>query len=432
MAVPTIGDTSRLKEPASAAELPDMVDASATGPGFVPRPRRVLEQDDRTGIRAVVAHDYLTQRGGAERVALSLTKIFPGSPLVTSVYAPETTFPEFAGVDVRTGPLQRVPLVRDDPRLALPLLASAWEHTALPAADVVIASTSGWAHGVRTSADCALVAYCHNPARWLYQTEDYLPNKWVRAGFRPLRGALRRWDSAAAARVTTYLANSTNVARRIERVYDREATVVHPPMSLDVNGPQEAVPGLEPGFWLTVGRARGYKNTRAVIDGIRNTGSPLAVVGSPPPDEERRSSVKWLGVVSDAQLRWLYANARALVAVSREDFGLTPIEANAFGTPVAVLRAGGYLDSTVEGVSGIFIEEPTSVAVAHGLRDFPEFDRAALLNHADKFSLSTFGRRMKQIVAAAVAGQSLPAPVTPGGISAPVAEWPSPVPVTET
>ena len=165
-----------------------------------------------------------------------------------------------------------------------------------------------------------------------------------------------------------YLANSRNVAERVRRVYDREALVVNAPMSLDPAGEQEPVPGLEPGFWLTVGRGRAYKNTRAVIDGIRGTGSPLAVVGSPPPDEERRSSVKWLGVVSEAQLRWLYANARALVAVAHEDFGLTPVEANAFGTPVAVLRAGGYLETTVEGVSGAFIEQPTAAAVADALR----------------------------------------------------------------
>ncbi len=351
-------------------------------------------------MRTVIAHDYLTQRGGAERVALALGEAFPDAPIVTSVYEPELSFPEFQDKDVRTGPLQRLPLVGRDPRLALPLLSHAWDRTTVDEADAVVASTSGWAHGVGVPDGTALVAYCHNPARWLYQTEDYLPRAWQRALTRPLRASLERWDRRAAARVDTYVANSSSVAQRIERVYDRPATIIHPPVSIDVQGPQEPVEGLEPGFFLTVGRGRGYKNVRAVIDGVGLVdGARLAVVGSAPSGEQEDGHARWLGVVSDAQLRWLYANARALVAVSYEDFGLTPIEANAFGTPVAVLRAGGYLDSTDEGVSGVFIEVPEAAAVAETLRAMPELDRDGVVRHAARFSHQAFARRMHEVVA---------------------------------
>ena len=354
-------------------------------------------------MRTVIAHDYLTQRGGAERVALALGDAFPGSPFVTSVYEPDLSFPEFRDREIVTGPLQHWPGVRRDPRKALPLLAPAWDRTAVTHADVVVASTSGWAHGVGVPDGCALVAYCHNPARWLYQTEDYLPRAWQRAVTRPLRRRLEAWDRRAAQRVDTYVANSSSVAARIERVYGRPSTIVHPPVSIDVDGPQEPVEGLQPGFFLTVGRGRGYKNVRAVIDGVGLLGdAQVAVVGSAPRGEQADAHARWLGVVSDAQLRWLYANARALVAVSYEDFGLTPIEANAFGTPVAVLRAGGYLDSTHEGVSGVFIDAPLADAVAETLRGMPELATEAVVRHAARFSQARFAQQMHEVVAGVV------------------------------
>jgi len=361
-------------------------------------------------MRTVIAHDYLTQRGGAERVALALGDVFTDAPIVTSVYEPDLSFPEFKEREVVTGPLQRWPGVRRDPRKALPLLAGAWNRTAVSDADVVVASASGWAHGVGVPDRTARVAYCHNPARWLYQTEDYLPHAWQRAVTRPLRGHLERWDRRAAERVDTYVANSSSVAERIERVYDRPATIIHPPVSIDVDGPQEPVEGLQPGFFLTVGRGRGYKNVRAVIDGVGMVdGAQVAVVGSAPTGEQVDPHAHWLGVVSDAQLRWLYANARALVAVSYEDFGLTPVEANAFGTPVAVLRAGGYLDSTEEGVSGVFIEAPEASAVAETLRGMPDLDGAAVVRHAARFSQDVFARRMHEVVADTVGLRLAPA-----------------------
>ncbi len=361
-------------------------------------------------MRTVIAHDYLTQRGGAERVALALGETFQDAPIVTSVYEPEQSFPEFRDHEVRTGPLQRWSGVRRDPRRALPLLAPAWDRTVVEDADLVVASTSGWAHGVTVPEDAALIAYCHNPARWLYQTEEYLPRAWQRGLTAPLRRRLERWDRRAAGRVDTYVANSSSVAERIERVYERPATIVHPPVTIDVHGSQEPVDGLEPGFFLTVGRGRGYKNVRAVVDGVGMVdGAQVAVVGSPPGDEHEDPHARWLGVVSDAQLRWLYAHARALVAVSFEDFGLTPVEANAFGTPVAVLRAGGYLDSTHEGVSGVFIEAPEAVAVAETLRSMPELDRAGVRRHASRFSQEAFARRMHEVVTDTVGVRRVPA-----------------------
>ncbi|NHC45891.1 PqqD family peptide modification chaperone [Motilibacter aurantiacus] len=203
--------------------------------------------------RVVVAHDYVTQRGGAERVALAMLRCFPGAPLVTSVYAQERTFPGFRAHQLRTSPLQGVPAFRRDPRLALPLLAPAWQRTTVDDADAVVASSSGWAHAVGTAPGVRKVVYCHNPARWLYQSNEYFARApWRSAALAAVRRPLSNWDLRAARSADRYLANSTVVAERIRRVYGIEAEVLPPPVAVEVDAERDPVPGIAPGFLLTV------------------------------------------------------------------------------------------------------------------------------------------------------------------------------------
>lgn len=390
----------------------------------------------RNTPRVVVAHDYLTQRGGAERVVLSLLKAFPGAPLVTGMYEPDATFPEFAGHEIHTLPLNRFAPFRKDPRLALPVLPAAFSRARVERLtgpyDVLVASSSGWAHGLRSSAP--KLVYCHTPARWLYETEDYfgaLPAPAAAA----LRGlalpALRRWDRRAAASVQRYLVNSTVVRDRVARAYGVDPTVVHPPVAIDVDGPQTPVPGLEPGFLLTVSRKRGYKNTDVICSAVEQLpGERLVVVGNLPEDGPGGAGgpgwsdrLRALQNVPDAQMRWLYANAAALVAVSREDFGLTPIEAYSFGTPGVVLRAGGYLDSSVEGVTGVFVEEATPESLGDALRTFRarSFDRRQIQAHAGSFGETAFCDRIRNEVATLLDGAE-PVPVEVPDQSGPAAD----------
>ena len=365
--------------------------------GVVPH-QATRDRLEVTATRIVLAHDYLTQRGGAERVALHLAKAFPAAPFFTSVYAPRATYEGFESIDVRTSYLQRLGPVRRDPRLGLPLLANAWSTLSLPDADVVIASSSGWAHGVRAPEGARKIVYCHNPPRWLYQTDQYCRSTAQTLALRAVRSRLTAWDQRAARSADLYLANSTSVARRIEQVYGVEAVVAFPPMTMDTTAEQTPVEGLEPGFWLTVARGRGYKNVQAVSEGVGLFGEgQLAIVGSSAPTTGARPHERWCGVVSDAQLRWLYANARGLISVSHEDFGLTPLEANAFGTPAVVLRDGGFLDSTAPGVSGWWVEEPTAPAVLDALLTLPSFDADAVRCHADGFSADAFSRRIRAL-----------------------------------
>lgn len=350
-------------------------------------------------VRVALAHDYLTQRGGAERVALQLASVFPGSTLYTSVFEPSQTFPEFSSIDVRTSWLQHSRLARRDPRVVFPAVLAAWSMTHVKDADIVLASSTGFAHGVQVARGVRKVVYCHNPARWLYQTAEYLPGRHAQRAFSVVRPWLRQWDERAALSADLYLVNSTSVQRRVFDAYGINAQVLHPPVLIDTSASREPVPGVEPGFWLAIARGRGYKNVQSVADAVSSLkGERLIIAGSGAFAIDPRPNVTSVGIVTDSQLRWLYANARALVSVSFEDFGLTPIEANAYGTPVAVLRAGGFVDTTLEGVSGVFIEDPTAAAVADVLFRFPQFDKDRVRANSDRFLPSSFAAALRRIV----------------------------------
>lgn len=358
----------------------------------------------------LIAHDYVTQRGGAERVVLSLLDAFPGSELVTSVYTPEATFPEFANYRIHRLWPGRLAVFRKDPRRAMPALASAFGFARPPKADVVICSSSGWAHGLNT--DAPKIIYCHTPARWLYQLEDYLPEipKPARAPVRLLLPFLRRWDRKAAQGAAVYIANSSIVRDRIRRSYGRDAEVINPPVVIDVDGEQEPIPGVEPGYLLCVSRARGYKNVTAICQAVADSpGERLVVVGPLPEgavtDPEAARRITGVSRLSDAQMRWVYSNAAALIAVSREDFGLTPIEAYAFGTPAILLGAYGYLDSSIDGTTCVFIPSGDAGAIKDGIERFraTTFDPEVLKAHAETFSEARFHEKLRRIVADVVA-----------------------------
>ena len=354
-----------------------------------------------------IAHDYLTQRGGAERVVLSLMKAFPGAPVHTTLYDPEGTYPEFAGADIRTSPLNRFGALRRDHRLALPLLAPASSGMQIDA-DVVVASSSGWAHGFRTSG--RTVVYCHNPARWLYQTDEYLGGPAWRSPLGPpvlaLRPLLRRWDRHAADRVDVYLANSRVVQQRIAATYGRDAELLPPPHGMDASAPREPVPELadwDPGYALVVSRLLPYKNVDAVIEAVRGTGRRLVIVGHGPEEARLRATmpdhVRLLGGLSDAQLRSTYAGAGVLVAASHEDFGLAPLEAAAFGVPTVALRGGGFLETVVDGRTGLFFDapEPEAIGATLALSDHHDWDPDTIRGRAEEFGEARFIERIRGI-----------------------------------
>jgi len=353
-----------------------------------------------------IAHDYLTQRGGAERVVLSLTRAFPGAEVHTSLYEPVGTFPEFASVRVHTAPIDRIGPLRHHHRLALPLLAPTWSATRVDA-DVVVCNTSGWAHGVRPTG--AKVVMCHAPARWLYQRDAYTAeaSTSTRAVLAALAPLLRRWDQKAARSADLYLANSSRARDLVRAAYGFDVDVVHPPHSIDATGPRSPVAGLEPGFFLCVSRLLPYKHVDVVVTAFADLPDERVVVVGEGPDADRLTTlagpnVTFLGRVSDAELRWLYAEAEALVAVGVEDFGLTPVEAGVFGTPSVVAPFGGYLDTVTDGVNGVHLADRSPEALIRAIDRMRalDLDAAAIVAATEPFSEALFNERMRAHVVA--------------------------------
>lgn len=369
-------------------------------------------REDAPSIRRrpeiAIAHDYLTQRGGAERVVLAMHRAFPEAIIYTTLYDPDGTYPEFRDANIVVSPLNRFPLFRRNPRLALPLLPLAASALKVPA-DVVVASSTGWAHGFQMNG--RVFVYCHSPARWLYLTEQYLGASasrslvgWAVSLLKPL---LRRWDQRAAHRAHQYVANSTTVQQRVMEVYGINASVFHPPHSVDTAGVRESVPGLEEfihagGHFLVVSRLLPYKNVDQAIQAFQGLEERLLIVGAGPQANRLRASlpknVRLVSGLTEAQMRWAYATCAAVIAPSHEDFGITPLEAGAWGKPTIALRAGGYLDTIVEGVTGMFFEEPVASQIRESVLQFQpeEWNAESIRSHVAKFSEDKFSVRLRR------------------------------------
>jgi glycosyltransferase involved in cell wall biosynthesis len=337
-------------------------------------------------------------------VVLSMLRAFPGATLFTSFYLPDRTFPEFAEADVRVLALNRIATLRNHHRLALPFLASAFSRLRVDA-DVVLCSSSGWAHGVTTSG--RKIVYCHTPAHWLYQHEQYLGQRnWVAgSAMMVLRRRLIDWDQRAASSAHRYLTQSSAVRERIGRIYGIRAQVLPAPFGLSPMVSQTPVPGVGPGYLLCVSRLLPYKNIDALLKAA--TARPaerLVIVGTGPERARLQaaapSNANFLGVVSDEVLAWLYANCKAVISASFEDYGLTPLEGAAFGKPAIVLRAGGFIDTVLDGVTGVFFDRPEPVEIVAQIDRLgrSRLRSEVIARHAERFSEYRFIRRLRRVV----------------------------------
>jgi glycosyltransferase involved in cell wall biosynthesis len=378
---------------------------------------------DQPGAVAIV-HDYLTQRGGAERVVLAMHRAFPAAPIYTSLYEPDLTFPEFRDVDVRTSYLNRSQFLRRHHRLALPLLAHAFSKIEVHE-KIVLCSSSGWAHGIHTTG--TKLVYCHCPARWLYKRADYLrkiedPRHERRHAatslddihtsfvfgnsLRAVTPILRRWDRRAAASASAYYTNSSAVSDEISSVYGIRALIIPPPAPRSIDGPSEKPRTVtKDGFFLVVSRLLPYKNLdRLFAVFAERPDLELVVVGTGPLlktlQQTATPNINLLGNVNDRELRWLYGHARALIAPAFEDYGLTPLEAASFGKPTLALRKGGYLDTVSEGTSGYFFEDLDVGSISGAIDKLSENPLSSdeIRGHASRFSEERFISTLRQKV----------------------------------
>jgi len=355
-------------------------------------------------LRVAIACSWLNQYGGAERVLEVVHEMYPQAPVYTSIYWPEAMPAAYRSWDIRTSFLNRWPLVKRHHQPFLPFYPLAFEQLDLRGYDVVISVTSAFAHGILTPPETRHICYCLTPARFLWNYEDYVQREglgWLARAILPVMiSRLRIWDRQAADRVDDFIAISRVVQARIRKYYRRESEVIHPPVNV-----QDFAPSAERGdYFLSAGRLIPYKRVDLVVKAFNQLGLPLHVVGD---GRDRaaleaiaRPNIIFRGRLGQAELRQEMAQCRAFIFPGEEDFGITPVEAQAAGRPVIAYAGGGASDTVVEGVTGLFFHEKTPESLAEAVSRFDEarFDPQEIRRHALRFDTSVFKERLAEYV----------------------------------
>jgi glycosyltransferase involved in cell wall biosynthesis len=356
-------------------------------------------------MKVALVHDWLTGMRGGEKVFEGITTLFPKGEIFTLVHVRGSVSSILEARPIHTSFLQRVPGVARHYRKLLPLYPRAIESFDLSSFDLVVSSSHCAAKGVRVPPGVPHVCYCHTPMRYLWDhySTYFGPGRarwFVRGTMACVARRLRRWDVATSRRVDVFVANSSNVAARIRRIYDRDALVLRPWVDHAFYTPGGEVSD----YFLLVSALVPYKRNEVAIEAFRGLTHRLLVAGSGP-DRERLeqgapSNVVFLGHVPDERLRDLYRGARALLFPTDEDFGIVPLESMACGRPVIALRRGGALETVVDGVTGTFVEEQTPEALRAVVRAFSaeRFDPKTVRAHAVRFDRTHFLAEFQRIV----------------------------------
>jgi glycosyltransferase involved in cell wall biosynthesis len=308
---------------------------------------------------------------------------------------------------VRTSFLQNFPLKRRLFRAFAPLYPRAFEAFDFSGFDAIVSSTTAWAKGVIVPPGAIHVCYINTVSRFVFDGGRYVGGFTGNPLARPLVRALARWDVRAAQRPTRFIANSQNVAARVKRYYGREADVL--PCAVDVD---RFTPGAGRGdYFVVVSRLLAYKEIDRAIRACSRAGVALHVAGTGPHEAALRAlaagtRTTFHGYLDDAAVNALVGDARAVILPGEEDFGLVPLEAAAAGTPTIALRAGGALETIVEGETGVFFDAPDDASLATAIAAFERarFDPLRLRAHADRFAPPRFIERLRVLVDAVRAG----------------------------
>ena len=357
--------------------------------------------NNRKLLNVALAHDYLNQRGGAERVFAHMVAAWPDAPVYTALYDEAMVGDLVPRARVHTSGLARIPGANRNFRYLAPLYPRAFEAFDLSRYDVIVSSTSSWAKGVRIRPDAVHVCFIHTVSRFLFDYDHYVGAMTRNPLAKMMVNRLVDWDLEASQRPTRYVANSQTVAERVRRYYGRDADVLHSPADID----RFTLGTGEGNYFFIASRLLPYKRIELAIDAAQRARVPLLVAGSGPSERELRerargTTTRLLGHVSDQRLNALLGQARAVILPGEEDLGLVPIEAAATGRPTIAYRGGGARETVVEGVTGEFFDEPAAESLEGVLRSFDaaHYDAQTLRAHAEQFSPQRFIERFRAIV----------------------------------
>ncbi|MCY3781209.1 MAG: glycosyltransferase [Chloroflexi bacterium] len=353
-------------------------------------------------MKLALVHDWLNQIGGAEDVLDVLARHFNASPIYTSIYAQDRMPANYRAWDIRPLWLNKLPAIHSRHQIFLPLYPLAWNSLRLSDFDVILSNKSGFCHGLQFDERSLHICYCLAPTRYVWQLDSYLDGEDLGSAskllLKPLTALLRRWDYAAAQRVSHFIAISSAVKERISRYYNRDATVIFPPV--DTARFQPASADDTEHYYLIVSRLIPYKRIDLAVQAATELRLPLKVAGAGRDLERLRAlagdTVSFLGYVPDADLPRLMANCKALIFPGLEDFGITPVQAQAAGRPVIAFRGGGALDTVLPATTGEFFSRATVESLKEVWRNFdPDaYNPEEIRHHARRFDTSIFVDRI--------------------------------------
>jgi glycosyltransferase involved in cell wall biosynthesis len=364
-------------------------------------------------VKVAIVHDYLNQAGGAERVLAVLHRMFPDAPIFTTIFDKRAVGLPLAKADVRVSWMQSLPKWKQNFRSYMPLYPFAVRSFDLRGYDVVITSSSAFAKGVRVPPSALHLCYCYTPMRWAWSFDRYVAGSSLgpsaRMAARLTIPALQRWDTATARNVDRFVAISTEVSERIRATYRRGSDVVFPP----VNVARFRSDRPAGDHFLVVSRLNAYKRIDLAVRACTTLGLPLVVVGDGPERAMLQSiagpTVRLVGRLTDREVTSQFERCRALILPGEEDFGLTPLEANAAGRPVVALARGGALDTVRDGETGVLFHDDTTESLEGALRAVQQrsWDPALLRAHAETFSEDVFTARFRSVLASSLEQKKL-------------------------
>jgi glycosyltransferase involved in cell wall biosynthesis len=356
-------------------------------------------------MKIAIIHYWLVGMRGGERVLEALCELYPDADVFTHVYVPGAVSPSISCHRITTTFIGRLPFASRMYKKYLPLMPLALEELDLGEYDLVISSESGPAKGVIAHPDAVHVCYCHSPMRYiwsLYHRYRAEATATTRLLMPALAHYLRTWDQVSAARVDTFVANSRNVARRIERCYDRPASVVYPPVNTEYFRANPSKPRAD--YYLVVGELVRYKRPDLAINACNRLKKPLVVIGGGEMLTELRRlagpTVDIRGAQPIEALRAAYAEAKALIFPGEEDFGIVPVEAMASGCPVIAFRKGGACETMLEDATGTFFDDQTVECLIDAIENFESaiFDPHRIAQHASIFGEARFKSEISQVI----------------------------------
>jgi glycosyltransferase involved in cell wall biosynthesis len=347
-------------------------------------------------MKVALVHDYLNQYGGAERVLECFMDIFPEAPVFTIITDLSKMPPRFQEANLCTSFIEKIPFSKKHYKKMLGFFPIAIEQMDLREYDLILSSSSAFAKGIITLPSQVHICYCHTPMRYVWDLYHQYMQEISNPIFRKLLPfvlhKIRIWDQITSQRVDAFISNSNNVSHRIKKYYNRESHVIHPPVS--ISHLELSVSSAD--YFLIVSRLIPYKRIDMVIETFNKLQWPLIIIGDGYDRDRLKQlagpTVKMLGFQSDKVIHDYYANCRAFILAGEEDFGITPLEAQAHGKPVIAFGHGGALETVVSGITGVFFHEQSITSLSNSLERFQSmvFDPHKIHEHAKAFNENRF------------------------------------------